>query len=215
MMHMLGNSLYYLSAPSHLYQLNMDDPYNPNITGTLLEFASQVLATVFYNWILYNLLLISAGYRFTLGSKDQRFLWFIRWVTICTVTRGSISAIQDTYFHHQPVVERMLSEMMEMLFVLQYLVCFIPGSYFSVKTYSELCSHGRNSAANRFFATATLILLAILFDLYASANHPQSLLWRIEKSKFVRHFVHLVATLLVAFLWKDTILESEKVLKGE
>ncbi|CDK28032.1 unnamed protein product [Kuraishia capsulata CBS 1993] len=219
------------SAAATFYKMSPGDD-NPTLLETILRLASMILAATFFFNGLYDLLLASSGSPVSSDSTNQQFFRFIRWATIGNVIIGSVSAFFPTYDENG-------REVVGSVFVTgRSWVLFICCLYYSVKTFSELCLHGRKSVAIRFIATAILILMPLAFDVFKSIfDIPiPSGLWRmieesrtiksiifsmyamlaaVKRSVFIRHILHLVATLFVALLWKDAILEPGKVIKEE
>ncbi|CDK27236.1 unnamed protein product [Kuraishia capsulata CBS 1993] len=223
LMYMLGCSLVYFMSTSHLYHLNKNGPETSS-KGSLLDFASTALTTLFFCWALYNLLLMSSGYLFTSGSKDKRVVWFIRLVTISTLVGGLLSGYGSAFrrggrwrrrWHSRSIFLKLLHTCT----FLEYVVSFVFGSYLSIKTFSELRLHGRRATANRFIATVLIIILPIVLDGFGRdviyIEPISSLMYDILEFRSASHISHLAATVAVAFLWRDTSLESEMVLKQE
>ncbi|CDK27237.1 unnamed protein product [Kuraishia capsulata CBS 1993] len=223
LMYMLGCSLVYFMSTSHLYHLNKDGS-QISFKGSLLNFASTSLTTLFFCWALYNLLLMSSGYLFTSGSKDIRVVWFIRLVTISTLVGGLLSDYSSAFWRRGRWRRRWHSrsiflKLLHTCTFLEYVVCFVFGSYLSIKTFSELRLHGRRATANRFIATVLIIILPIVLDGFSRGvifiEPITSLMYDIRKFRSASHIFRLAATVAVAFLWRDTSLESEMVLKQE
>ncbi|CDK28036.1 unnamed protein product [Kuraishia capsulata CBS 1993] len=207
--HMFQNFLYYFLSAAILYQLNMDDPNNTSITGAGIYF---FLEKLYLNGYFYNILLMFSGYSFTSASKKQRFLWFIRWVTIFGVITHLLIAVDYGYFDSKKPA---INLVMISLSLLQYLVCFIFCSCFSVKTYFGLLLQVRTSTANKFLATGLTVPLPFVLQIAGNYLYYSELSFNSEQARSFRDVVHLASTLLIAFMWKDTFLESEKVLKTE
>ncbi|CDK28746.1 unnamed protein product [Kuraishia capsulata CBS 1993] len=227
---MIRESFSSFSAAVTFYMVSPGDD-NPTLLGTFLRLGNMALVAAFFSNGLYRLLLVSSGSPVSSESTIQLLFQFVRWTTIGNVIIGSASALFPIYRDGREVVGS--------VFVTgKNWIMFIYFPYFLLKTYSELCSHGRKPIANRFMATAILILMPVAYDVFKSIlDIPiPPVLWRmirgyritelillsmgfllvtIERSRSIRHILHLVATLIVAFLWKDTILEPEKVIKEE
>ncbi|CDK28751.1 unnamed protein product [Kuraishia capsulata CBS 1993] len=215
---MFGNSLVCFVTASHMAMLNIDGRHNLRFTGILLRFGSRVSLSIFFAWVLYNLLLMSSGYLFISELKDTRMLWFIRLVTVSSLISWCISDVELAFFPYE-LIGGMAEGIIELILFIEYVISFISGSYFSIRTYSELQMHGRKATAKRFLATVMLILLPIVFFGFREhrihVRFVRRVVRKIENTRSFSHIFKLVATLLVAFLWKDTDLETEKVLKGE
>ncbi|CDK28038.1 unnamed protein product [Kuraishia capsulata CBS 1993] len=203
------NFLYYFLLAAILYQLNMDDPNNTSITGLGFHL---LLKGLYYNGYFYNVLLMFSGYCFTSTSKKQRFLWFIRWVTIFSIITHLLIAVDYGYLDYEKPA---IILVMFSLSLLQYLVCFIFCSYFSVKTYFGLLLQERTSTANKFLATGLMVPLPFVLQIAGNYLYYSELSFNPEQARSFKDVVHLASTLLIAFMWKDTFLESEKVLKTE
>ncbi|CDK27995.1 unnamed protein product [Kuraishia capsulata CBS 1993] len=230
LLYMFGSSIVYLFLAGHLNHKNANGQMNFSTKESFLELTPMALTTLFFCWALYSLLLMSSGYLFTSEPKDRRIVWFIRLVTISSFVSGLLSDFESAFsrtiygnwdtalsrgWHNSSIVRDILS----LILFLEYVVSFVFGSYFAIKTYSDLCFHGRNATANRFLATVVIIIVPTALDgigrdvIYIEIL--SSLVDNIIEFRPASHIFHLAATVAVAFLWRDTSLESEMVLKQE
>ncbi|CDK28034.1 unnamed protein product [Kuraishia capsulata CBS 1993] len=229
-MYMFRKSLSSLLAAIRLYQMELD---GSSFTDMFLRFGIQILAAVCFCSALSSLLSMTSGHLLSSLRTNEQLLLSIREAVIGNVMQGSVSAYMLTYHDGWGEIGDLFSNVKLLVFFFYFL-------YFSVRTYSELRLHGRSSAANRFMATAVLILSPIVYDGFICPHYPSflsevawsmkrfrsdrhtlsfpslsDLVLSIKNSRNFRHSIHLLATLLTAVLWKDTVVDSGKVVKAE
>ncbi|CDK25337.1 unnamed protein product [Kuraishia capsulata CBS 1993] len=213
LLYMIGNCLVYFLTSIHLHSLNKIGYVHSNFSEVLLFFSSLASNTVFSVWVLYNLLLLSSGYLFISGKKGGPVLLFIRFLTGFTFISFLVFDVEHSNVYSF-LNDKSYTFMGSTIYI-EYLISFVTAAYWSFKTYVHLRSNGKTGTANRFFGTMILILLPVLFSelvreiiAFVISSDAFSTIANLSSYSYI---FNLVITLVVAFLWRNTLLDSERV----
>lgn len=211
--YMVLASLSHIFRAFHLVLVNKFGYVHDKFFVAFVDFFSLAFDTVFAVWTCYNLLMISFGHVLIGGFKPSTLsIICVRLLTGVTFITFLIFALEESTLY--TVLDDLSGRVATVLVYIEVCIFSLVVVVSSFFTYKKLVKQSKSATAKRFIVTMTLVSTPAVFLLFV--NHfaykfSHLALEAVSKVTSYSYVYNYVILVLVALLWKSSLLESEVV----